>query len=468
MDASRFESNSLTFNFGEDISRDLLVGVQSWYSTESNGRQTTLLSGGVFAYVDSTVPWIVMPDEACNEIEQAFGLTMDNATGLYLLSESQHTTLSSRNPNFTFVLGNDISGGATVSITLPYKAFDLSLSAPIVNSTSNYFPLKRGNDSTYTLGRTFLQEAYLTADYERGNFSISQCVWNQNAAEDIQVIHSTNWTAPPNANGGATTSASSSSNSSLTIAAIVGIVVAAVVFIACISALAVLRHFRKWPFHNRPHPAFSELDADGKPGGPMAVHPSDPKAPVIGVVEADSKDDLHEHYRPELQGSNGDVNKPELAGSGGHPVGKNELPGAAAHRGGGQGELYGSDTATEVEGSGIAMELAGSPVGPQYYGTSKATSGSSIRDGSPSRPSGLSPGSPADNSSGRNNSPISPLSRSAKPDGRPSPLRQNQISSNGRRTAPRSPLTPQSQPVTREPSKSRGRGPEYDSTWNRF
>ena len=161
MDTSRFEINSVTFNFGQDISRDLLVGVQSWYSTESNGRQTTLLSEGVFAYVDSTVPWIIMPDEACDEIEQSFGLTMDNTTGLYLISESQHTTLSSRNPNFTFILGNSLSGGATVSISLPYKAFDLTVSEPYVNGSSKYFPLKRGNDTTYTLGRTFLQEAYV-------------------------------------------------------------------------------------------------------------------------------------------------------------------------------------------------------------------------------------------------------------------------------------------------------------------
>ena len=180
MDTSKFESNSVTFNFGQDVSRDLLVAVQSWYSTETNGRQATFLSEGVLTYIDSTVPWIVMPDEACDEIEQSFGLSMDNTTGLYLLSESQHTTLSSRNPNFTFVLGNSLTGGATVSISLPYKAFDLSVSAPYVNSTSKYFPLKRGNDSTYTLGRTFLQEAYVLRPK-----SPSDCV-----AEMLQLSHS--------------------------------------------------------------------------------------------------------------------------------------------------------------------------------------------------------------------------------------------------------------------------------------
>ena len=100
-----------------------------------------------------------MPDEACDEIEQAFDLTMDNKTGLYLLTEAQHTTLASQDLNFTFVLGNSLNGGASVSISLPYEAFDLTYSGPGVSSSSKYFPLKRGNDSTYTLGRTFLQEA---------------------------------------------------------------------------------------------------------------------------------------------------------------------------------------------------------------------------------------------------------------------------------------------------------------------
>ena len=167
MDISRFKTNSISFSLEGDVTRDLVVGVQSLYSTENSGRETTLLSSGVLAYIDSTVPWIILPDEACNQFEQAFGLVRDNITGLYLVSESQHTTLSSRNPNFTFVLGNSINGGSTVSITLPYEAFDLTVSAPYVDGTSRYFPLKRGNESTYTLGRTFLQEAWVgQVDFE--------------------------------------------------------------------------------------------------------------------------------------------------------------------------------------------------------------------------------------------------------------------------------------------------------------
>jgi hypothetical protein len=158
-DTSKIDPNSLSFNLASDISRDLVVAIQSLYSTESGGKTTNLLSSGSLAYIDSTVPWIILPDEACDQVENAFGISQDPKTGIYLLTDSQHNALVARNPNFTFVLGNTLNGGNTVKITLPYSSFDLELNAPYVNSTTKYFPLKRGNDSTYTLGRTFLQEA---------------------------------------------------------------------------------------------------------------------------------------------------------------------------------------------------------------------------------------------------------------------------------------------------------------------
>ena len=241
----------------------------------------------------------------------------------------------------------------------------------------------------------------------------------------------------------------------MTVGAIAGIVIAAVVFIACIAVLAALRHFRKWPFHKRLPPGASELDASGKPVGPMVVNPStDVKNPITGAVEADSKDNLHGYYRPELQGSG---SKPELMGSAGSPYGKNELPGAAVHREGSHTELYGSDAAREVEGSGLVMELAGSPVGSEYYRSSKALPDPLSRPRSPSSRSGLSPESPANGSARRNTSPISPLVRSANPE-RGSPLRQSQNSNGGVISASRSPVTPQSQTFSREASQIRGRG----------
>ena len=144
-----------------DVTRDLVVAVQS---INYNGSTTaSLLSESIYAFIDSTDPNIWLPDDACDAFENAFGLTLDDDSGLYLINDTHHSTLVDANAEVSFKLSNVRSGGETVTITLPYAAFDLTAEAPLVDNQSYYFPLKRASNSTqYTLGRTFLQEAYVT------------------------------------------------------------------------------------------------------------------------------------------------------------------------------------------------------------------------------------------------------------------------------------------------------------------
>ena len=158
-DASRFTPNSLSFSFAGDSSRDIVVAIQSISSTETRGKTTELLNSGILAFVDSTIPYLYLPLDVCQQFENAFGLVWDPVTELYLISQTLHSSLVARNLNFTFTLGNQVSGGKTIQIVLPYAAFDLTVTSPIVNGTQSYFPLRRGNSTQYVLGRAFLQEA---------------------------------------------------------------------------------------------------------------------------------------------------------------------------------------------------------------------------------------------------------------------------------------------------------------------
>jgi hypothetical protein len=156
-DTSKFLPNDLTFDFGPQDDRELLVQLNKI----TTGEGTSLLSSPIPMLLDSTIPYIYLPVSACEEFESAFGLVWDNATQLYLLTDAQHTALQTKNPNITFALGN-LTSSTIIDITLPYSAFDLTLSYPIVANATRYFPLKRANDSSqYTLGRTFFQEAYV-------------------------------------------------------------------------------------------------------------------------------------------------------------------------------------------------------------------------------------------------------------------------------------------------------------------
>ena len=162
-DENRFTPNPISFDFAPDNDRDLVVGIQAIKSTAQSGKTTNLLpGGGINSYIDSTVPYIYLPTDSCKAFEDAFGLEWNADKNLYPVTNDQHEKLISLNASVTFTLGNSAQGGQTVDITLPYKSFDLQLKWPIVTNTTQYFPLKRAiNDTQYTLGRTFLQEAYV-------------------------------------------------------------------------------------------------------------------------------------------------------------------------------------------------------------------------------------------------------------------------------------------------------------------
>ncbi|KAH7174139.1 aspartic peptidase domain-containing protein [Fusarium flagelliforme] len=188
-DSSRFIENSVTFTMANDVTRDLVVALQA--ISYSGADEAQLLNSPIHIYIDSTDPNIWLPNDAVEAFESAFDLTLDDSTGLYLVNESHHDQLLASNAEVSFRLSDVLEGGSSVTITLPYRAFDLKAEYPLVDKTNYYFPLKRAtNESQYTLGRVFLQEAYLTADYERGVFNVSQCAWVEGAKEHVVTITS--------------------------------------------------------------------------------------------------------------------------------------------------------------------------------------------------------------------------------------------------------------------------------------
>lgn len=197
-DASRFIENDLTWSFAPDNERDIVVGIVDITATSTTKSNISLLNRDSFSmYIDSTVAELWLPVEVCEAFEDAFGLQYDNLTGLYLVDDQLHDRLQAENPSVTFLLGQKYSTNATVNITLPYNAFDLQASPPYKGLTeaTNYFPIRRATrENQFVLGRTFLQESYLTVDWERQNFSISACNWVLEQDKNIVPIISPRYT----------------------------------------------------------------------------------------------------------------------------------------------------------------------------------------------------------------------------------------------------------------------------------
>ncbi|KAF2743771.1 acid protease [Sporormia fimetaria CBS 119925] len=174
---SRFTPNkgNITYPFDPDDERPLSVSIQSITTNTSFNGVRSLLPEPIYINLDFTVPHFWLPGPVCDNFASVFGLSYDNTTSLYLINSTTHAELLKRNPSINFGLGNTPNPDERVNIVLPYAAFDLEASWPWYENVTRYFPIRRAeNKSQYTLGRTFLQEAYLIADYERGNFSLHQ------------------------------------------------------------------------------------------------------------------------------------------------------------------------------------------------------------------------------------------------------------------------------------------------------
>jgi Eukaryotic aspartyl protease len=183
---------NLTLAGGSDEFRPMLLGIESISSGSD-----IFLSEPIIAALDSTVAQIWLPISACQAFESAFGLVWNETSSFYFVNDSQHSVLVSSNPSITFTISTGIaSSNDRLKITLPYAAFDMMVSPPLITGTEplRYFPLKRAANATqYTLGRTFLQEVYMIADYSRGRITLYQAVYpNGDIPSDIVTI------CPPN------------------------------------------------------------------------------------------------------------------------------------------------------------------------------------------------------------------------------------------------------------------------------
>jgi hypothetical protein len=264
----------VTFSFYNDVSRRFLANLRAityiptGVSTVTTS--TTLMSETISMYIDSTIPYIYLPIDICAKFESAFGLTWDENDEIYTVNDTAHSSLTSTNPSITFTLAN--TAGQTLNIVLPYAAFDLRASFPVLSNgtnSTNYFPLKRAtNDTQYTLGRVFLQEAYIIADYDRSQFTVAPCVWPVTFAENIVAIH------PPSTNNTTNTNTTltptqNSPSSSTPIGAIVGGVVGGIVLILA----AVLAYW--WFIYKPRHKPGAELEGNSESGMMASINVQD-------------------------------------------------------------------------------------------------------------------------------------------------------------------------------------------------
>lgn len=109
-------STTISTPFYADPDRPLLLNVSSISTTDASGSPLSLLSAGpTYFLVDSSVPQIWLPEQACAAFAEDLGLDFDPTTELYLVNDSQHETLLARNSSITFTIEGSKTGNLVLT-----------------------------------------------------------------------------------------------------------------------------------------------------------------------------------------------------------------------------------------------------------------------------------------------------------------------------------------------------------------
>ena len=254
-DENRFEPND--FYFSLDSNQQPVVDLQSisvdgW--TDDNVNLFDSTDEGYFT-VDSSTPFLWLPESAALKFENTFGLEYDESLQLYFYpNATQEKNVMQANMTFSFILTDLEDSTQSVNLFLPGAAFtSLSLTYGYpglnVNSTSPstpYFPVRKAaNNTQYIIGRMFLQETYLIVDYLHNNFSISQAVFDPNALSNTSIVDMlTNYTS----NSTQATQPSDQGHS-LSTGAVAGIAVGIVCLVAIVLGTLIILCVRQHRTH---------------------------------------------------------------------------------------------------------------------------------------------------------------------------------------------------------------------------
>jgi hypothetical protein len=260
-DANRLVPHNTSFTLSSSkVPQTFINSISVTSPATANATATTvsLLNAAdrVTAIIDSSTPFLWLPATVCDRFASALGLTYNDSLNLYTFdsNESQHDILAASQLSFTFSLSDFSSATDLVNITLPYAAFDLKLIYPAIlntnygdaDSTKYYFPLRRAlNEAQYTIGRAFLQEAYLITDYERNTFSVHQAVHVLDSVGNMSIIDISRPSSSTLTGNPATVSAQT--KSSFPTGAIVGIALGAVAIVTLSLVLGLLLYRRNHP-----------------------------------------------------------------------------------------------------------------------------------------------------------------------------------------------------------------------------
>ncbi|KAK8015142.1 hypothetical protein PG990_008438 [Apiospora arundinis] len=165
----------------KDIAIKVIDGASPWsFGASQEGLlaqgNSSIGSRGIQVQVDGCSPYLTLPKSTCDAIAQHLPVTYDAGLGLYTWNtgDAKYSQIvgSASALVFTFLGSTNTDKKA---IAVPFRHLNLTLDRPLVDGAPRpYFPCFTGSDASYALGRAFLQDAFLGANWGARTWFLAQ------------------------------------------------------------------------------------------------------------------------------------------------------------------------------------------------------------------------------------------------------------------------------------------------------
>lgn len=157
---------------------DIGIGVDHGDSPFSYKRREGMLAEGnssisnaLSVVMNAAAPYLALPNSTCAAIMKDLPVTYDAKYGLYFwdIDAPQYARIinSPTYLSFTFRASGSITANLTINV--PFRLLNLTLEAPLIKEPTTYFPCQPPQRSDqYSLGRAFLQAAFIGVDWSQG------------------------------------------------------------------------------------------------------------------------------------------------------------------------------------------------------------------------------------------------------------------------------------------------------------
>jgi hypothetical protein len=323
-----------------DIGIQVVDGASPWNVSEVSGllnAHNASIGQSLPVDILPVAPYLDLPQSTCDAIAAWLPVTYQAKYGLYFwnVNDPQYSKIVSSPSVLSFTFAKDQSNTKNLTINVPFALLNLTLDTPLISTPTQYFPCNAQSRGYYSLGRAFLQAAFLGTNWETpsgsGTWWLAQAPGpNIVAQPNIQSIQPSDTTLRPSQNDWKTSwqgswtplaspaspSAAASSTSTASPAAAssglsvgaragIGVGVAAAAIIAFVAGVYFFRH-RQSQRH--------ASTAAASPGAVFSENKSTPKYEVAG------------YYPVEMDGQGEQRDLPASQSIGTNQEGVHELP----------------------------------------------------------------------------------------------------------------------------------------------